>query len=171
MVGSSGRRAPANVARHRESEDPVDEAERSGFRRIWWCCLIRDRTVSLGMRRPLQITAAEYDPYPQMLTTEDMNDEILVYSYEIKAVGESSALQPHFLVLGRAEYHKPRYLQQLNLCQSELVAAIACIVDKVRQLIIEAVDKLPISVTAYTTTPYILLTINSRSDSREVERY
>ncbi|KAL4736103.1 fungal-specific transcription factor domain-containing protein [Aspergillus similis] len=243
-------------ARHRECECPVDEAERSEFRRIWWCCLIRDRTISLGMRRPLQITAAECNPYPQMLTTEDMNDEMfgsLVYSYEIKAVlfvllnslchlvtavaelvtiafsqaqhadsgredlctdleklelaksalllweldwmayieEKNSSLHPSIplfsslisiyyhsarvalcnricLVLGKVEYHKPNYLQQLNLCESELVAAIACIADKVRRLnIIEAVDKLPISVTAYITTPYILLTINSQSDSQK----
>ncbi|KAL2813411.1 fungal-specific transcription factor domain-containing protein [Aspergillus granulosus] len=250
----------ANMVRasHLVPESFANEAERSEFKRLWWCCLIRDRIISLGMRRPLQITLERGHPYIQMLTTNDMNDEIfgsLEYSYETKSAlfelltslchfatavtelltiafpspqqtrsgvddpcsgldkldsakstlllweldwmtymeGKNASLHPsiplfsslfaiyyHYrsarvalcncicIVLGRAEHHKRRYLQQLQLCQAELVAAIACIADKVRQLIIiDAVDKLPISIAAYTMTPYVLLTMDSQSDSKK----
>ncbi|KAL3496367.1 hypothetical protein BJX62DRAFT_232477 [Aspergillus germanicus] len=251
-------RKEASIVRetHLVAERPVDDGERSDLKRLWWCCLVRDRIISLGMRRPPQVTPEEVDAYPRMLTTEDMNEEIFgsfVYSFETKSAlfelytslchfaiavtelltiafptashtrygvedacsaleklesaksvlllweldwmtymeGKNGSLHPSIplfsnllaiyyqsarialcnrvcLVLGNAVGHRTKYAQQLQLCQSELLAAIACIADKVRQLvIIEAVDKLPISVAACTTTPYILLTINSQSDSKK----
>ncbi|KAJ0418680.1 hypothetical protein BJY00DRAFT_324838 [Aspergillus carlsbadensis] len=245
---------------HLVAKRPVDDGERSELKRLWWCCLVRDRIISLGMRRPPQITAEEVDAYPRMLATDDINDEIFgsfVYSFETKSAlfelytslchfalavtdllttafpsgsharsgvedacssleklesaksvlllweldwmtymeGKNASLHPSIplfsnllaiyyqsarialcnrvcLALGTAVSHKPKHFQQLQLCQSELLAAIACIADKVRQLlVIEAVDKLPISVAACTATPYILLTLNSESDrkkSREI---
>ncbi|KAL2851928.1 hypothetical protein BJY01DRAFT_244862 [Aspergillus pseudoustus] len=30
-------------------------------KRLWWCCIIRDRLFALGMRRPLKIPAAQFD--------------------------------------------------------------------------------------------------------------
>lgn len=50
--------------------------------------MIRDRIISLGMRRPIQITAAHLELYPPMLTRRDMHDEILhsmVYNEEVKS--------------------------------------------------------------------------------------
>ncbi|KAK5988240.1 Cutinase transcription factor 1 beta-like protein [Cladobotryum mycophilum] len=52
------------------------------LRRLWWCCLIRDRTISLGLRRPLQVT----EKYP-ILRPDDFDDEMhrsRVYSHESK---------------------------------------------------------------------------------------
>ncbi|KIA75425.1 hypothetical protein HK57_00069 [Aspergillus ustus] len=244
----------ANLVRasHLIPERTVNEADRSAFRRVWWCCLIRDRIISLGMRRPLQMVGEESGPYPPMLTMDDMNDEIfssVIYSYETKAAlfelltslchfatavtelatiaytrsrvdsdpasdldrledaksalllweldwltymeGKNASLHPSIplfssllaiyyqsarvalsnricAVLGKAKHDKRRHLQHLQLCRSELLAATASIADKIRQLIIiEAVDKLPISVAAYTTTPYILLAMNSSPDSKK----
>jgi hypothetical protein len=36
-------------------------AEYIARKRLWWCCIIRDRLFSLGMRRPIQITSAQFD--------------------------------------------------------------------------------------------------------------
>ncbi|KAL4789149.1 hypothetical protein BDV19DRAFT_395316 [Aspergillus venezuelensis] len=232
----------------------------SQFKRLWWCCLVRDRIISLGMRRPIQISRGDPGLYLPMLTTEDMNGEIfnsMVYSYEIKSAlfelftslchfvisatdltmiafvstrdlssetedqdstGELSKLEtaksslllweldwlalmevrntdlygpiPLFssllsiyyqsarvalcnrvcLVLSKVIDSTSRYLQHLDFCRSELVAAIESIADKVKHLIsIKAVDKLPISVAAYTTTPFILLAINSQSDTAQTQ--
>ncbi|KAL4866303.1 hypothetical protein BDV12DRAFT_210583 [Aspergillus spectabilis] len=220
------------------------------MKRVWWSCLIRDRTISLGMRRPIQITAEDLEHYPQMLMAEDIDDEIFgskVYKPEVKAAlfelltslchfvtavtelvtvaypvmdmagikDPNTALDaletaksalllweldwmaymegrnfnlhtsiPLFsgllsiyyqsarvalcnrvcLVLNKMVDYTTGYLQKLEYCRCELVAAISSIAEKVKQLItIKAIDKLPISVAAYTTTPYIVLSITSQS--------
>ncbi|KGO40743.1 Transcription factor, fungi [Penicillium expansum] len=46
------------------------------MKRVWWCCLIRDRIISLGMRCPIQILPQDFDLKQQGLTLEDLKDEI-----------------------------------------------------------------------------------------------
>ncbi|KAL4779227.1 fungal-specific transcription factor domain-containing protein [Aspergillus varians] len=47
----------------------------SDLKRLWWSCMIRDRIISLGVRRPLQITPDEFD-LPQLgLSFQDLEDE------------------------------------------------------------------------------------------------
>ncbi|KGO71508.1 Transcription factor, fungi [Penicillium italicum] len=46
------------------------------MKRVWWCCLIRDRIISLGMRCPIQILPEDFDLKQQGLTLEDLEDEI-----------------------------------------------------------------------------------------------
>ena len=43
------------------SEAGMDLKTRKLWRRIWWCCFLRDRLISLGMRRPLRIPENEFD--------------------------------------------------------------------------------------------------------------
>ncbi|KAL2813404.1 fungal-specific transcription factor domain-containing protein [Aspergillus granulosus] len=53
------------------------------LKRIWWACVCRDRLLSLGLRRPFQIGAHEFDFRQSALTISDLSDEIhrsLVYS-------------------------------------------------------------------------------------------
>lgn len=65
------------------------EAKRQNMlKRLWWCCVIRDRILPLGLRRGIQITRAhfDFDSYPP-LTTMDMEDEVnrsLVYPPDVK---------------------------------------------------------------------------------------
>jgi hypothetical protein len=80
------REARAAQACHLQSKGLASGPDQTDFRRLWWSCLIRDRTLAIGMRRPLQITGG--DPYPHMLTTDDVSDEIfgsVVYTYEVKS--------------------------------------------------------------------------------------
>ncbi|CAK7204834.1 hypothetical protein SEUCBS139899_007596 [Sporothrix eucalyptigena] len=58
------------------------------LKRLWWSCLIRDRLLSLGVRRTLQIPRAQFDVdrHPP-LNTADLADEIAysrVYNLETK---------------------------------------------------------------------------------------
>ncbi|CEL10214.1 hypothetical protein ASPCAL13338 [Aspergillus calidoustus] len=248
------REARAAQACHLQSKGLASDPDQTDFRRLWWSCLIRDRTLALGMRRPLQITGG--DSYPHMLTTDDVSDEIfgsVVYTYEVKSAlfelltslchfatavtelatiafppagdasscienpcaeldklgcarsalllweldwisymeGKNSSLHPsiplfssllsiHYqsarvalcnrtcFVLNEVNDYRARYRQQLQLCRSELIGAVASVAAHVRQLmVIEAVDKLPLSIAAYTTTPYILLSINSQSNVKQ----
>jgi hypothetical protein len=47
------------------------------LKRLWWCIVIRDRLVALGMRRSLQIPPALFDPFSWApLQLEDFEDEI-----------------------------------------------------------------------------------------------
>ncbi|KAL4760107.1 transcription factor domain-containing protein [Aspergillus foveolatus] len=60
----------------------------SDLKRLWWCCMIRDRIISLGMRRPIQITPDGFDLQLQEgLSFRDLEEECLnseVYTPEIK---------------------------------------------------------------------------------------
>ncbi|GES64570.1 hypothetical protein ATEIFO6365_0009005900 [Aspergillus terreus] len=72
------------------------------LKRVWWCCLIRDRLISLGMRRPIQITPDEYDLPQQGLTFADLEDEAFhseVYGLDTKtALSQVLASLCHFAV-------------------------------------------------------------------------
>ncbi|KAM5346068.1 hypothetical protein ACJ41O_009073 [Fusarium nematophilum] len=37
------------------------DSTHSTLRRLWWCCIIRDRILPLGLRRSIQITPAHFD--------------------------------------------------------------------------------------------------------------
>ncbi|RBA14342.1 fungal specific transcription factor [Fusarium proliferatum] len=55
-----------------EHPDLQVQSERSHLlRRLWWCCVIRDRVLSLGLRRRLQITKV-----PPVLLPSDFENEI-----------------------------------------------------------------------------------------------
>ncbi len=45
-------------------------------KRLWWCCVLRDRILPLGVRRPLQITHNHLNSAGQELTEEDLEEEI-----------------------------------------------------------------------------------------------
>lgn len=49
----------------------------NNLKRLWWCCILRDRTLSLGLRRNLQIT----EPYrvPDPSDFEDQIGRSLIY--------------------------------------------------------------------------------------------
>ncbi|KAI0149822.1 fungal-specific transcription factor domain-containing protein [Hypoxylon sp. NC0597] len=44
-----------------ELTDPVQHKKQNLLKRLWWCCLIRDRILALGVRRSLQISRAHFD--------------------------------------------------------------------------------------------------------------
>lgn len=60
----------------------------NSLKRLWWCCIVRDRILSLSLRRPMQITDADFDfQHSPRLRLEDFDDEIhesLVYEPKIK---------------------------------------------------------------------------------------
>jgi hypothetical protein len=45
-------------------------------KRLWWCCILRDRVIALGVRRPLQITLDHFDFNEEGLTELDFAEEI-----------------------------------------------------------------------------------------------
>ncbi|KAG5758645.1 hypothetical protein H9Q72_013225 [Fusarium xylarioides] len=57
----------------------------NGMKRLWWCCIVRDRILPLGVRRQLHITSI--NPALDHLTEQDFEKEILgsqVYSAQTK---------------------------------------------------------------------------------------
>lgn len=47
------------------------------LKRLWWCCIIRDRILPLGLRRSIQITRAHFDfDANSALGAADLADEI-----------------------------------------------------------------------------------------------
>lgn len=64
--------------------------KRSDLKRLWWSLVIRDRILSLGMRRPIQILPAHFDAFSRdPLLVDDLSDEIetsRVYDSETKRI-------------------------------------------------------------------------------------
>lgn len=73
---------------HRYSITAASPVERNMLKRLWWCCIIRDRTISLCVRRKLQIADQDCDLSEASLLTEaDLADEAScsrVHSQEAK---------------------------------------------------------------------------------------
>lgn len=69
----------ARVGQANQYHGPCVLSNRSGsdLKRLWWCCIIRDRIISLGMRRPIQIPPTEFDFRKPPLTASDLADEII----------------------------------------------------------------------------------------------
>ncbi|GAP85371.2 putative fungal specific transcription factor domain-containing protein [Rosellinia necatrix] len=68
--------------------EPVEYKRQNCRKRLWWCCVLRDRLVSLGMRRSIQISRAQFDfDSNSGLGFSDLSDEIgrsKVYNSETK---------------------------------------------------------------------------------------
>lgn len=47
--------------------------QRRTLKRLWWSCILRDRIVSLGLRRPLLINSDDFDFTLPPLTAADLN--------------------------------------------------------------------------------------------------
>ncbi|KAL2843046.1 hypothetical protein BJX68DRAFT_244262 [Aspergillus pseudodeflectus] len=65
----------------------LPKRQRAYKKRLWWCCVVRDRCIALGMRRPLQITPDTFNPREEPLVEEDMEGEMAiskVYDLDIK---------------------------------------------------------------------------------------
>ena len=49
----------------------------NSLKRLWWCCIIRDRILPLGLRRSIQVTRAHFDfDANSTLGAEDLADEV-----------------------------------------------------------------------------------------------
>jgi hypothetical protein len=68
--------------------DPVEYKKQNTLKRLWWCVVIRDRLISLGMRRSIQISQAHFDvDSNSSLGFPDLGDEVersKVYNPETK---------------------------------------------------------------------------------------
>jgi hypothetical protein len=49
--------------------------KKSDLKRLWWCCIIRDRVVALGVRRSAQISPDDFDFSQQGLNLDDLAEE------------------------------------------------------------------------------------------------
>jgi len=57
------------------SASPLSLGKQKLWKRIWWCCYIRDRLVAIGMRRPIRIQEEEFDV--PMLEVSDFDTQPL----------------------------------------------------------------------------------------------
>ncbi|KAI0882230.1 uncharacterized protein GGS22DRAFT_49430 [Annulohypoxylon maeteangense] len=68
--------------------DPIQHKKQNVLKRLWWCCLVRDRILALGVRRSLQISRAHFDLDSNTgLGYADLADEVersKVYNAETK---------------------------------------------------------------------------------------
>lgn len=59
-----------------DTSTPAKRKQQNILKRIWWCCVVRDRVMSLCVRRTIQITEAHFDFYGnEPLMPGDLEDE------------------------------------------------------------------------------------------------
>lgn len=65
----------------------IPPEDRNLLKRVWWCCILRDRSTGLLMRRPILITKYHFDFASDPLCVTDLEDEFersRVYAPETK---------------------------------------------------------------------------------------
>ncbi|KAH8594837.1 fungal-specific transcription factor domain-containing protein [Bisporella sp. PMI_857] len=61
-------------------------SQRKEKKRLWWCCVVRDRVIALGVRRHLQITLDHFDFQQETITERDFKEEMETSRvYDLKA--------------------------------------------------------------------------------------
>jgi hypothetical protein len=53
-----------------------DMVRQNQLKRLWWCCIIRDRTMNLALRRSISISSASLSEIWPPLTEDDLDNEI-----------------------------------------------------------------------------------------------
>ncbi|KAI8955540.1 hypothetical protein F4801DRAFT_270950 [Xylaria longipes] len=68
--------------------EPVEYKKQNCLKRLWWCCVFRDRLLALGMRRSIQVSRAHFDVDANSgFGFSDLSDEVersKVYNPETK---------------------------------------------------------------------------------------
>lgn len=49
---------------------------RNALKRLWWCCIVRDRILPMGVRRPLHIGPADFNFNLAPMTKDDFENEV-----------------------------------------------------------------------------------------------
>lgn len=65
-----------NAHRYHILGDRTSPGHKNTLKRLWWCCILRDKIMSLGLRRSPQIRLVELDMISTPLTLEDFEEEI-----------------------------------------------------------------------------------------------
>lgn len=68
--------AKAAKAPQYDLDQAITKKQRNVKKRLWWCCILRDRILPLGVRRPLFITDDHFDFSNSPLTVNDLEHEI-----------------------------------------------------------------------------------------------
>ncbi|KAJ5738115.1 FarB protein [Penicillium malachiteum] len=55
------------------------------LKRLWWCCIVRDRLISIGVRRPLQIMDTIFDSEQGCLSLKEIQHETTSEVYDTEA--------------------------------------------------------------------------------------
>ena len=76
------------IGLHRDPQNSValDATRKKLWKRIWWSCVMRDRLVALGMRRPTRIKSEDCDV--PMLTLDDFEIDMDVSNIPLLSEGE-----------------------------------------------------------------------------------
>ncbi len=90
------------------SRENLDPDKRNKLKRLWWCCILRDRIISLGVRRPLQVSPADFVSHQPPLSVHDLQSE----------VGRSKVYSPNTKVL----------LNQLTVALCELAVVVTDVI-------------------------------------------
>lgn len=99
-LGAAIHHAQAANAHEYDFHPSMDRYDRLQLKRLWWSCILRDRMISLGMRRPIQIRPEQHPITGTPLSHDDLQNEVhesAVYTPDVKA-----AL--NWVVIGQCEF-------------------------------------------------------------------
>jgi len=98
------------IGLHRDpAKTPMIPRKQKLWKRVWWSCLMRDRLVALGMRRPTRIKSEDFD-------VPTLNED----DFEIEALPEDNALLgPECALIRDVEMQRElavMCIEKANLC-------------------------------------------------------
>lgn len=92
------------------TSSPLSPQKQKLWKRIWWSCYMRDRLISIGMRRPIRIREDDYDV--PILEVSDFETEALPADLA-RMVGGSSAIRDP----SKRELLARMCIQMIKICQ------------------------------------------------------
>lgn len=70
-------RSAREAGAHRYDQDEILTLnEMKTKKKLWWCCLLRDNILALGVRRPLQIRPEHIDTHAVRSTTNELYEQL-----------------------------------------------------------------------------------------------
>lgn len=134
----------------------LDSKRKKLWKRIWWSCVMRDRLVALGMRRPTRIKSEDCDV--PMLTLEDFEIDL--------DIGRSNIIYQHEDL--EEEIRKQRRLAIMCIQKAKLCVCISHVLTA--QYSVLTTNQGSLSADGSTRTTMMLLPKQADKDTCEVER-
>lgn len=121
----------------------IESVSESMKKRIWWCILLRDRSLCIGLRRRPQVTSINLHACRDWLTEKDFEDEMMhsrAYDHDTKRTILSSLQDLCYLAVILTDLASlvfaPRVSPSMSYTNEEFTALMGS-VEKIKQSLIQ----------------------------------
>ncbi|GAB1201946.1 hypothetical protein APSETT445_000544 [Aspergillus pseudonomiae] len=155
---------------------PSDSVKKSTIKRLWWSILLRDRWISLALRRRSQLTTKDFDAENNTLEEGDFAEEIqeskLTPRYSTAHIHlahyEALLLEANLMFVGHSYTMQ---LQQTGDCLQEAVNELHDVLKYFSNM--KDIEVIPLSILAFIGWPIVVAAIDAglaRNDIEAVQR-